>query len=118
MEELAALYAQRADTTQPLPIHEDAPAPVGEEFDLLRVVDAPAHERGRHRQRVYEVGVADGGVARRLLGPERVGVAESSRPHSMVPHLPFEVPPEVQLRDHRLSPETVVAVGGVQKAAV
>ena len=43
------------------------PQDLGEDLDLLVVEDAPAHKRRRHRLRVYEVGVADRGVARRLL---------------------------------------------------
>ena len=52
---------------------------------------------------------------RRLL--VRVGGGHL-RARTAVFHTCLEVSREVQLRDHRLAPETVVAVGGIQKAPV
>ena len=51
-------------------------------------------------------------------GPSGSGSPSLRALHRVVPHLLFQVSPEVELRDHRLAPETVVAVGGIQKAPV
>src|SRR5918994_2209152 len=118
VEELAALDAQLVNPGEPLAVHEDAPQNVGEGLDLLFVEDAPAHERRRLRQRMYEVRVTDRRVARRLLQTEGVRVAERACPHRVVEDLFLEVTVQVELRDDGPATEAVVAVGGVEETPV
>src|SRR5215208_2180836 len=114
VEEFTALDSQVSHPSEPLAVYEHAPQGIGEERNLLRVVNAAAHKRRRHRQGVQEVRVADRSVARRLVRAERVRVAQRLSPGGVVRNLPLQV----QLREDRRPTEAVVAVGGIEEAAV